>query len=70
MLQDEPLEHTMAHYQDHHDLWSSISEDYSRYSLTREDDKLVALSGVAQRIAGFQKQSDYVTGLWKEDVSS
>lgn len=67
-LQDEPLEHAVAHYQDHHGLWSSIVEDYYRCSLTSEDDKLVDLSGVAQQIAGLYKQSDYVAGLWREDI--
>jgi Heterokaryon incompatibility protein (HET) len=53
----EPLEHAAGHYQRHHDLWSSIVEDYSRYSLTREDYKLGPLTGVAQRISGLQKHS-------------
>jgi hypothetical protein len=44
-LQDESLKHAVAHYRDHHDLWSSIVEDYTRCSLTREDDKLVCVVG-------------------------
>jgi hypothetical protein len=67
-LQDEPLEQAVEHYQRHHDLWSSIVEGYSRCLLMREDDKLVALKGVALRISGLQKHSEHIAGIWKEDI--
>lgn len=45
--------------------WHTIVEEYSRRSLTKEDDKLIALSGLAK---DFQKLLDgdaYIAGLWR-----
>lgn len=47
--------------------WCSAVGDYSRRRLTRADDKLPAISGIASRFGanmGFQ----YVAGLWAEDM--
>ncbi|RFN54472.1 het-domain-containing protein [Fusarium flagelliforme] len=46
-------------------LWSHIIQDYSRLKLTDRDDRLSALSGLAQRV--FQRQPrgiEYLAGLW------
>ncbi|KAI7788115.1 hypothetical protein LA080_013422 [Diaporthe eres] len=47
--------------------WCSAVGDYSRRRLTRADDKLPAISGIASKFGakmGFQ----YVAGLWAEDI--
>lgn len=45
----------------------SIVSDYSRCKLTKEDDRLAAISGVADRFQHYSKD-DYLAGIWKEDV--
>ena len=45
-------------------MWKSMLEDYSQTSVTVSGDRLVALSGVAERLhAAFQ--TDYLAGLWR-----
>lgn len=49
------------------ELWARIVETYSRTDLTRDTDKLIALSGLANRIAtltGRSQEIKYVAGLW------
>jgi hypothetical protein len=50
-------------------MWRNIVTHYSRRSLTRETDKLPALSGLA---AIFQRSQNltYMAGLWREDANS
>jgi hypothetical protein len=48
-------------------LWFSVVQAYSKGKLTRSEDKLIALSGVAERI----RQSSgltYVAGLWRQNM--
>ena len=53
--------------EDHHHLWYEVVQAYSKCNLTREGDKLIALSGVAQRI---QKLTGwrYLAGVWDETL--
>jgi len=46
------------------ELWSRVVEEYTRCSLTRPSDKLVAISGLAQL---FQEETgdQYLAGMWK-----
>jgi hypothetical protein len=46
-----------------HRAWWLVVEVYSRRQLTRESDKLVALSGVATEVARVTKD-EYLAGLW------
>lgn len=46
------------------EYWSTVVQAYSRASLTRQTDKLVALSGVAREVRYLLK-STYLAGLWK-----
>jgi hypothetical protein len=53
----------------HHGMleWSTVVHDFSRRRLTRDSDKLPALSG----LAAFTKanaEADYVAGLWKSEL--
>ncbi len=50
-----------------HAEWFQIVEEYSGRQLTRQNDKLVALSGIATRI---QQDSGYhyLAGLWRESL--
>lgn len=47
--------------------WSQLLQDYTSRDLTRDGDKLPALSGIARR---FQKHTgdDYLAGLWTQDL--
>ena len=44
--------------------WDDIVEDYSARSLTKQTDKLIALSGIAQAAQEFYQGATYVGGLW------
>lgn len=46
------------------ELWARIVEMYSRTDLTQKKDKLIALSGIAHRMATIIGESQYVAGLW------
>ncbi|KAF2825424.1 HET-domain-containing protein [Ophiobolus disseminans] len=48
-----------------HDLWHQIVELFSRRRLTNQNDKLMALAGVAHAFSNlFPKQENYVAGHW------
>ncbi len=55
-------------------IWRRIVSHYSRLSLTRDSDKLPAISGLAaliqQAMHGRNLRLTYLSGLWKEDISS
>lgn len=48
-------------------LWLTIVEFYSGLSLTFRKDKLVAISGVAQKLARLAGL-EYAAGIWREDI--
>jgi hypothetical protein len=48
-----------------HLIWEEIVKTYSRMSLTYVKDKLIATSGIAQRMSGSFK-CNYLAGLWEE----
>ncbi|KAF4632764.1 hypothetical protein G7Y89_g5364 [Cudoniella acicularis] len=50
-----------------HKLWFGLVEAYSECQLTQETDKLVALSGIAQRVQEWTGWA-YLAGLWKENL--
>lgn len=54
--------------------WARIVEMYSRTDLTKEKDKLIALSGIARQMAtviGSESQpAEYVAGLWEPFLAS
>ena len=55
------------------DKWWKIVEEYTSRSLTHEnEDKLVALSGVARRVAMYDhlKDDEYLAGIWRHDLLS
>jgi Heterokaryon incompatibility protein (HET) len=56
------------------EIWKRIIEAYSRTAITNSQDKLIALSGIAKRIARQigtdQKPEEYVAGLWRKHLSS
>lgn len=49
------------------DFWLIAVSSYSYLGLTFEDDRLVALAGIAQRISAFIRSS-YLAGLWAADL--
>lgn len=50
-----------------YEIWYKIVQRYSMRNLTRGDDKLPALSGVAHEIAPLLKDQ-YLAGLWKDNL--
>lgn len=48
-------------------LWNDIVEDYTRASLTKERDKLVAISAIAREMQPLM-QSRYLAGLWESNL--
>ncbi|KAI0385493.1 heterokaryon incompatibility protein-domain-containing protein [Hypomontagnella monticulosa] len=46
-----------------HNIWARIVTDYSKCDLTKEDDKLVAISGLA-RVVGSVLGTNYAAGHW------
>lgn len=47
--------------------WSSLVERYSGCELTRQSDKLVAIAGIARRLAHVA-EDQYVAGLWAKQM--
>lgn len=51
----------------HVDFWHQLVRRYSRFGLTNQSDKLVAISGVARRMA-LSTGDQYVAGLWASSM--
>ena len=49
------------------ETWTSIVNGYSVTSLTKEEDKLVAISGIAKRMQSLLDDV-YLAGLWRKDL--
>jgi hypothetical protein len=47
--------------------WSQLAARYSSCNLTFDNDRLIALSGIAQEICK-RRSSDYLAGLWSKDL--
>lgn len=47
-----------------HELWKRVVESYTACLLTNEGDKLIALSGIAQRMSRIIGD-DYMAGMWR-----
>ncbi|PQE32222.1 heterokaryon incompatibility protein [Rutstroemia sp. NJR-2017a WRK4] len=50
-------------------LWAQTVSNFSRCQLTREKDKLPALSGIAKAIQPFLTNRKYLAGLWRDEFS-
>ena len=51
-----------------HSMWSALVGMYAGCALTRPEDKLVALSGLAKRFAEALPSDEYLAGLWKGNL--
>ena len=51
----------------HRSIWSSIVSSYSVTTLTKGEDKLVAISGIAKRMQSLL-DDEYLAGLWRKDL--
>lgn len=51
-----------------YEYWDGVVDLYSRSNLTREEDKLIALSGISKEI-GLILEDEYLAGLWKRFLS-
>jgi hypothetical protein len=72
--QDEGFKRSLFTSSEHHITredglrkWYRIVRQYSGLSLTRKEDKLPALSGIASRIEDIIKDN-YLAGVWKNDL--
>ena len=54
--------------QDLFTLWCRIVTCYTTKSLTKESDRLIALSGIAKK-AQIKLNSEYLAGLWEKDLA-
>ncbi|KAF9461498.1 heterokaryon incompatibility protein-domain-containing protein [Collybia nuda] len=66
-----PSSDAMFHYNRSTTLWDNIIMNYSKRYVTNEDDKLVALAGVAYRFGERWKKepsSMYLAGLWHDNL--
>jgi hypothetical protein len=52
---------------DRYRIWKTIVLSYTTSNLTKEDDKLIALSGVAQQLQ-LHLDDEYLAGLWRKDL--
>jgi hypothetical protein len=50
------------------DFWRTIVMTYSGCELTKNEDKLVALSGIAKVLTKKFPHAQYLAGLWREDL--
>lgn len=48
-------------------IWHELVEQYTRCSLTMDEDKLVAISGIA-KIVQRKLKDDYLAGLWRRNL--
>lgn len=56
---------------DYRDYWYQIVESFSVRRLTRESDRLPALSGIVRRFAPHLREGDqYLAGIWRKDLPS
>ena len=62
------LDDRVAHYYGHHGMWNTMVEDYMRCKLTKEEDKLVAIGGVAQFWQEMITKPDYRAGIWMREL--
>lgn len=53
---------------EHPKSWGDIVENYSQRHLTVEDDKLPALAAVAERYAEIAPVTEYLAGMWRQDL--
>lgn len=60
-------EKTRKEYAILHHKWTDVISQYSRCELTKAQDKLVAISGVAKVLAG-RFDDTYVAGLWQSNL--
>lgn len=50
-------------------LWGLVVKHYTQCKLTKPDDKLVALSGIAKLFQEYLPSDTYLVGLWKNDLA-
>ncbi|CAK3877547.1 Hypothetical predicted protein [Lecanosticta acicola] len=59
---------THMHFDAPYEDWSRIVSRYSRCSLTKKSDKLIAVSGLAKQV-GSRLNDEYVAGMWRQDLA-
>ena len=49
--------------------WWSMVEDHTKLQLTRQEDRMAAIAGLAQEMAKFSPGDQYVCGLWRSELN-
>ena len=52
-----------------HAVWQRALSSYTHASLTKSEDKLIAIAGIARELSS-NLSSDYIAGLWKEYMAT
>ena len=65
----KPLQGGNVTEPDPYKCWQRVVERYSKTQLTKPDDKLIALSGIANTISR-QIGDTYIAGMWKKHLAS
>lgn len=60
-------EAALSHRERRYNLWAQTVQDYSKTNLTKEGDKLIAMSGIAREMQPLM-QSRYLAGHWESDL--
>ncbi len=58
-----------SQYYEAHLQWKEIVDNYTNRHLTFGSDKLVAISALARRFQKGNLESEYLAGLWKQDLA-
>jgi hypothetical protein len=66
--QSSPEERKSLKLEEIYKRWASVVNKYSRGSLTFPTDKLVALSGIAEKFRSLLNTDTYLAGLWRGDL--
>jgi hypothetical protein len=67
-ISDSRFQNSAEPTRDHFMMWNKVVAAYSECLLTKESDKLVAISGVAKDLVSLGGPRDYVAGLWKDHL--
>jgi hypothetical protein len=57
----------LSHVPSEKPIWYGLVEQYTRCSLTMDEDKLVAISGIAKLVQR-KLEDDYLAGLWRRNL--
>jgi Heterokaryon incompatibility protein (HET) len=69
-LSDERVVVEFSQRYEAHQQWNEIVDNYTNRHLTFGSDKLVAISALARKFQKTNLESEYLAGLWREDLAA